>query len=536
MPPIQIPLAFTTASRSSIRCLRRRSCRCSAPTGFSCSTRSCCRSSSCAATSSCTRVQVRSSPSVLASGFVMASRRAGLFRLADAGGLQLLAGVLAYFCWLYKEVARAGAVPGANALALQRPRRRRCRDAARHRDVLEGDQRLYSSPPIVVWQLWGLWRRQSPRVNRVIASMVAFALLAGGLFAINMAHLGRVELSGRRSRDLLLRVPVPERGPEARPWVEQVARRDDERHHLQSSYVHVEPDAQSRILFHRPSTRACWAISFRRSSRSRPFCWRRGSARRGSGSSSGRGCCRDLSSSSLTPYTWHGGGVGNRYFFSGYGVMLFLLPPIQSATAVVRSWAVGGLFVAPMVLNPFVASFHPDDNAKSGPLRLLPVELTLVNDLPVNNEHGSRPHLVRRRRPGRSRIPGLLPRRQRLRSRRRQELLDSRRTLVPSSSSRPIDQSGGRPSRSSAGPVATDVTHHDRRPQPGDAPRRLATRNDVAFAMPAGLPYEKEVQALALDGVRVEQQRVHANLLRCRFHRHPLPRRSRQAHARSEPA
>ena len=43
-----------------------------------------------------------------------------------------------------------------------------------------------------------------------------------------------------------------------------------------------------------------------------------------------------------------------------------------------------------MVLNPFVASFHPADNAKSGPLRLLPVELTLVNDLPVNNEpeHG----------------------------------------------------------------------------------------------------------------------------------------------------
>ena len=31
-----------------------------------------------------------------------------------------------------------------------------------------------------------------------------------------------------------------------------------------------------------------------------------------------------------TPYTWSGGGVGNRYFFAGYGVMLFLLPPIES--------------------------------------------------------------------------------------------------------------------------------------------------------------------------------------------------------------
>ena len=33
--------------------------------------------------------------------------------------------------------------------------------------------------------------------------------------------------------------------------------------------------------------------------------------------------------------------------------------------------------MAPMVLNPFVASFQPGENAKRGPLRLLPVELTL---------------------------------------------------------------------------------------------------------------------------------------------------------------
>ena len=38
-----------------------------------------------------------------------------------------------------------------------------------------------------------------------------------------------------------------------------------------------------------------------------------------------------------TPYTWSGGGVGNRYFFAGYGVMLFLLPPIESLGAGVRA-------------------------------------------------------------------------------------------------------------------------------------------------------------------------------------------------------
>ena len=66
--------------------------------------------------------------------------------------------------------------------------------------------------------------------------------------------------------------------------------------------------------------------------------------------------------------------------------MLFVLPPIESLGAAFAPWVIGGLFVAPMVLNPFAASFHPADNAKSGPLRRLPVELTLVNDLPVNNE------------------------------------------------------------------------------------------------------------------------------------------------------
>jgi hypothetical protein len=38
------------------------------------------------------------------------------------------------------------------------------------------------------------------------------------------------------------------------------------------------------------------------------------------------------------------------------------------------------------VLNPFVTAFKPGDHAKSGPFRLLPVELTLVYDWPINNQ------------------------------------------------------------------------------------------------------------------------------------------------------
>ena len=88
------------------------------------------------------------------------------------------------------------------------------------------------------------------------------------------------------------------------------------------------------------------------------------------------------------PYTWNGGGgsVGNRYFMGAYGAFLFLIPPITRVPVAVLPLIVGGLFTAPLVLNPFVTSFRPADHAKSGPFRLLPVELTLVYDWPLNNQ------------------------------------------------------------------------------------------------------------------------------------------------------
>ncbi len=196
-----------------------------------------------------------------------------------------------------------------------------------------------------------------------------------------------------------------------------------------------------------------------------------------------------------TPYTWSGGGVGNRYFFSGYGAMLFVLPPMHSLAAGFAEWVFGAVFVAPLVLNPFAASFHPAENARSGPLRALPVELTLVNDLPVNNE------------PEHARLwfgdtgrgdPGFLI-----------YFLDN------NAYGRELDKSfwtrGGeraefiiktdRPIRRArftltAGPRATDVriTIAGRRQDVHLEPEET---REIVFAMPPGMPYEKEVQALA---------------------------------------
>jgi hypothetical protein len=88
------------------------------------------------------------------------------------------------------------------------------------------------------------------------------------------------------------------------------------------------------------------------------------------------------------PYTYNGGGgsIGNRYFMNTYGVLLFLLPPISSAGLAIIPWIVGGLFSAQVTFNPFFSSFNPSEQAKQGPLRWLPVELTLVNDLPINTQ------------------------------------------------------------------------------------------------------------------------------------------------------
>ena len=86
------------------------------------------------------------------------------------------------------------------------------------------------------------------------------------------------------------------------------------------------------------------------------------------------------------PYNYFGGGgvLGNRYFMNSYGLFLFLLPPLDSIGAALVPWAIGGLFTAKIALNPFYSSFYPAEHAKTGPLRWLPVEMTLINDLPIN--------------------------------------------------------------------------------------------------------------------------------------------------------
>ena len=430
---------------------------------------------------------------VLASGFLMASIVPVYFvwLMPEVFNFSLV--FLAYFCWLYKEVARPEQSPrGTRWLFGGRS------DVAAA--VLLGvatfskvtNALLFA--PIVVWQLWVLFRRQSIRGLKIVASVCVFALAAGGLFAVNKAISGEWNYQGGDRDTYYVEFPFQNQVPQRelglsssregvmgevifnpRTFTSNLA------HNL--GYFFVGRHA-GLVGYFFPAVFAIGA--FLLAPRARPgWQWLVLAS----------GLLQGLIFIVMTPYTWSGGGVGNRYFFGGYGVMLFVLPPIQSLGAAFAMWTAGSLFVAPMVLNPFVASFHPADNAKSGPLRLLPVELTLVNDLPVNNE------------PQHARLwfgdtgagdPGFLvyflddnafdreaDKSFWTRGRARAEFIIK--------TDRPIRRATF---TLTAGPVATDVhLTIGRRSQevhlePGDT-------RDVVFAMPAGVRYEKEVQALA---------------------------------------
>ena len=88
----------------------------------------------------------------------------------------------------------------------------------------------------------------------------------------------------------------------------------------------------------------------------------------------------------LLPYSWSGGGgpLGNRYFLSAYGVFLFLAPAMATMWPAVLAWTGGSIFVAHILINPLVSARQTYAPTQQGALRLLPVELTMVSDLPVN--------------------------------------------------------------------------------------------------------------------------------------------------------
>jgi len=319
---------------------------------------------------------------VLATGFVGATVVPVYFVWITPELFNFSLGAVAYFCWLYKEVASPERSPRGTAW-LFCGRSDLAAAAILGLLTFSKPSNALLFPPIVIWQLLG---RRRPRI--AIASAALFVLVAAGLFGINTAVSGSWNYQGGGDRQTYYyEFPFQNQAPRTEIGVPKS--RDEALTQIifnprvfttnllhNVAYVFVGRNA-GLVAYFFPAVFALGA--FLAAPRRRPF-WQ--------WLVLASGLAQIALFIVVTPYTWNGGGgsVGNRYFMSAYGVFLFLLPPIASLGVSLVPWIAGSIFVAPLVLNPFAASFYPGNNAKSGPLRLLPVELTLIYDLPINNE------------------------------------------------------------------------------------------------------------------------------------------------------
>lgn len=446
---------------------------------------------------------------VLAAGFVMAS-------VVPVYLVQIMPEVftfslafLAYFCWLYKEVAAPERSPrgtrwlftwksdvvAAVLLGL-----------ATFSKITNG--LLFVAP--VAFAVVSAFRRnraaaegataRDPAYKTVLFPLASFILVACGLFAVNMAISGEWNYQGGDRKSYLWEFPFQNDLPphdvgasksrgtlmadvifNKRNFASNLA------HNLEYFFVgrhagllpYFFPGLFAMVLMlAAPRRRPLWQWLVLASA-----------------------LAQGLIFVVATPYTWSGGGVGNRYFFSGYAVTLFLLPTLELVAAAILPWAVGGLFVGPMILDPFAASFHPNDTSKAGPVRILPVELTLLNDLPVFTDSN-------RGRVGFGAIgegdPGFLVSFLDDNAFGREEDRsfwtrgDSRADLV-FKADRPIRRAVF---TIAAGPVPVDVTV-DVAGRSAEAHLQPSDTQRVNIEMPAGVLYEKEVEGVHLWNVRI---------------------------------
>lgn len=292
----------------------------------------------------------------------------------------------AYFLWLYKEVATREQMPQPlrwTAGPLSDVGAAMLLGIATYSKV----SNLLLFAPIAAWLLW---RR---RPVQFVAAGVAFAIVAAGLFATNLAITGDWNYQGGGDRRTYY-WEFPFQTPGSAFEVGTPMARDEAQTDviLQESAVfwtnftnnlkwYFVGRYSGLVAYFFPAVFAL--VLFLAGARRRPL-WQwlvLGSA-----------LAQILLFVITLPYTWFGGGgsVGNRYFMGFYGIFLFLLPPVTSVAAVVVPWIIGGLFMAKLVLNPFTTSFYPGSYAETGPLRLLPVELSNTNDLPINTNRSER--------------------------------------------------------------------------------------------------------------------------------------------------
>jgi hypothetical protein len=302
--------------------------------------------------------------------------------------------LIAYFFWCYKEVA-AASVPTRSWRArwLLAPRS----------DIVAAivlGVATFSKPiphVLLILPLLGMlaWRRQWLR-GAIVGG--AFGFVVAGLFAWNVAITGEWNYQGGEDRATFYGADPDGPGPRIGGFPFQT-----DRHTFDVTGM---PRETNRVAVEVLTTRDAIVDVFRRNlgyfffgrhtgfvpyffpgalaivlcligARSRPL-WQWLTLATGLGSA--------LALMLYMPYSYSGGGgpVGNRYFLGVYPLFLYVMPPLTTAGAALVAVAGGAIFTAQLVVNPFMVSFSPSEHVKSGPYRMLPVEMTLLNDLPMN--------------------------------------------------------------------------------------------------------------------------------------------------------
>jgi hypothetical protein len=289
---------------------------------------------------------------------------------------------VAYFFWLYKEVAP----PGAGVLR------------GRASDILAAallGAVTYSKPthaPLVApLVLWAWWKRQWVQGLVVGAAFAVVALAAYGATGLNT---GEFNYQGGDRKACYQGFPFD--GSQPDPWLVNarcpgMATNDSDAGNVLTDWRHRLRTNVTYFLFGRhfgfvpyffPGVVALllWLAS---AERTRP--WRLLIALAVVASA--------LALLIFAPFTWSGGGgpPGNRYFMSVYAAVFFLTPPLTMFLPALAAWLGGALFTAKMLVNPFVAAKFPNQTTERGFARRLPVELTMANDLPIMLE-GQRAH------------------------------------------------------------------------------------------------------------------------------------------------
>ncbi len=292
--------------------------------------------------------------------------------------------LFAYFLWLYKEVA-----PPTAPAWLRHPR------LDWVAVVLLGIA-TFSKPPnaplLAPIVLFAWYRHQWAR--GVILGFV-FGAVAGGLFGANALISGDANYQGGNRNYFVTRFPFDETGKRFESGqVMATDQANDEnifapefliptlRHNI--VYFLVGRDSGFIPYFFPGAVIALlWLARIRRA---RPWEWLVAG-----------GCLLAVAGTLVyTPNSWNGGGgpIGNRYFLSIYPTLLFLVPTGAGVLGGLAAWLGGLIVVGAIFLHPFAISQAPWLIPERWPLRLLPVEFTLINNIPVALTAQQRAHIM----------------------------------------------------------------------------------------------------------------------------------------------